>query len=81
MELEGAVFIPKKERHVFYGEVQSEFEWCLHCERAFKTGFRKIIPDHNTDANQYCPYPTCDGSAIDISYGELPEIGVRYPLT
>jgi len=92
--LEEAVFVPKEERHMYGGE--SDFEWCIHCQRALPTGYRRLLSNVGT-ANQYCPYSGCDGSAIDMIdwspidedgivdglakiYGETPQIGVIYPV-
>lgn len=66
---------------------RSKFFWCLHCERVeFGVNWQK---------NKWCcPYPGCDGTAIDAftwsaedwprsehsNYPNNPMIGTVYPL-
>lgn len=71
-----AVCLPRNELHM-NSDVSCEFEWCLHCYRAFRSGMRRIVEEsfrrwelrglHTERRNyQYCPFDDCDGSAIDI---------------
>ena len=68
-------------------EKESDYLWCLHCERTYKRGkFRKV------DDLQMCPYEDCDGDTVldawdwesvreyHSAYPEIPEEGKVYPL-
>ena len=69
----------------------SEFQWCLHCQRASKKGNYKLVP-YDSDYYLLCPFDDCDGDIMmDIvdwdSYREgredlpeLPEEGKLYSL-
>ena len=65
----------------------SEYQWCLHCERAYKRGEHRLI-----DGLEMCPYEDCDGDTVldgwawpsvregHSDYPEVPECGKVYPL-
>jgi hypothetical protein len=65
----------------------SEYQWCLHCERAYKRGEHRLI-----DGFEMCPYVDCDGDTVmdgwswpsvrehHSDYPEVPEKGKTYPL-
>lgn len=67
---------------------ESDYLWCLHCERAYhKKDHRKI------DGLELCAYNDCDGDTVmdakdwtairegrDDRYPEVPEKGKVYPL-
>lgn len=65
----------------------SEYQWCLHCERAYKRGSHRMI-----DGLMMCPYDECDGDTVldgwdwpsvredHEDYPEVPEMGKVYPL-
>jgi hypothetical protein len=65
----------------------SEYQWCLHCERAYKRGEHRLI-----DGLMMCPYKGCDGDTVmdgwswpsvrenHPDYPEVPEKGKTYPL-
>lgn len=68
-------------------EACSPYQWCLHCERAYKRGEHQMI--HGL---RMCPYPGCDGDTVidgwdwdkfRVSlpqYPEIPELGVKYSM-
>lgn len=79
---------PKTDREkAFLDGGDSEYLWCLHCERAYKNGEYRQEGDL-----QMCPYDDCSGdTVIDAwdwetfaiqhhGYPEVPEIGKVYPL-
>jgi hypothetical protein len=65
----------------------SEYQWCLHCERAYKRGEHRLI-----DGLEMCPYDGCDGDTVmdgwswssvrgsHPEYPEVPEKGKVYAL-
>lgn len=65
----------------------SEYQWCLHCERAYKRGEHRLI-----NCLMMCPYDGCDGDTVmdgwswpsvrqdHPEYPEVPAIGKVYPL-
>ena len=65
----------------------SEYQWCLHCERAYKRGEHRLI-----DGLRMCPYDGCNGDTVldgwywpsvrenHSDYPNVPEIGKTYPL-
>lgn len=68
-------------------EPSSDYQWCLHCERAYKRGEHRRI--HGL---RMCPYEGCDGDTVfdgwdwdDFrsqlpQYPAIPELGVNYPM-
>jgi len=68
-------------------EGTSEYQWCLHCERAYKRGEHRMI--HGL---RMCPYDDCDGDTVldgwswpevregHPDYPEVPVISKTYPL-
>lgn len=49
----------------------SEFQWCLHCERASKKGHYKLVPCDGFARQVFggnywvlCPFDDCDGDPI-----------------
>jgi hypothetical protein len=66
---------------------QKQAVWCLHCERAYQKGERRLM-----GGLDMCPYPGCDGDAVidqwkwsrirevNPRYPEVPERGVVYQL-
>lgn len=67
-------------------EAQSDYQWCLHCERAYKRGEHRLVGDI-----EMCPYEKCSGDTFMDGwdwdqfreqlpqYPEIPEEGVKYP--
>ena len=77
----------KSDREKILGTPDGTWLWCLHCERAYKSGeYREI------DGLQMCPYDECNGDTIgdgwpwkrvrgaSREYPEEPERGKVYPL-
>ncbi|MFD2256886.1 hypothetical protein ACFSSA_09375 [Luteolibacter algae] len=68
-------------------ENTSEYQWCMHCERAYRRGEHRMVGDI-----PMCPYPDCDGDIFMDGwdwdqfreplpqYPEVPEHGVKYPM-
>lgn len=58
---------------VFEEEPESDFLWCLHCERAYQRGehrkveikkkFRDLVPS-DMQFLEMCPYEDCDGDTV-----------------
>jgi len=77
----------KSHREETFGTPDGTWLWCLHCERAYKSGeYRELR------GLQMCPYEGCDGSTVmdgwdwkDVrranpAYPKEPERGKEYPL-
>lgn len=78
-------------REQLFGPTADTHLWCLHCERTYpKNEFR-----YSSDGSglELCAYTDCDGDAVldawnwsrvregrKISYPEIPERGLVYPL-
>lgn len=72
---------------IFGKKAQSEYLWCLHCERAYRRGQYRMV-----GGLQMCPYEGCDGDTvmdaldwarireIHPEYPQIPEPGKVYPL-
>jgi len=74
-----------------HNQNEEEFSWCLHCERAYRTGEYRLVGEL-----QMCPYDGCDGDTFfdawewtrirepyfggEAEYPEIPELGKRYPM-
>jgi len=73
---------------------KGDYKWCLHCQRAYSVGNFKYdeyeIPEDDM-VKLLCPYEDCDGDywidgwpwsevSRENNYGEVPELGVVYPL-
>ena len=44
-------------------KTDSDFYWCLHCERTFEKGAERIAYDDELDFDvAFCPYDGCDSS-------------------
>ena len=68
-------------------ETQSDHQWCMHCERAYKRGEHRMI-----SGIPMCPYPGCNGDTFSDGwdwdyfreplpqYPAIPEYGVKYPM-
>lgn len=68
-------------------ENTSEYQWCLHCERAYRKGEHRMVGDI-----PMCPYQDCNGDVFMDGwdwdkfreplpqYPEIPEFGVKYPM-
>jgi len=68
-------------------ELRSDYQWCMHCERAFKRGEHRMVGDI-----RMCPYPGCGGDVFSDGwdwdqfreplpqYPAVPEFGVKYPM-
>ena len=66
---------------------KSEYQWCLHCERAYRRGDYRLI-----GGLRMCPYDDCDGDTVfdgwswphvrkgHPDYPVTPEKGKTYPL-
>jgi hypothetical protein len=64
---------------IFSGYQVGEWVHCLHCSRYYKIGEFRVIK-----GLQYCPYPDCDGDAVQDVSGKWkgsgdPERGKIYP--
>jgi len=68
-------------------ESRSDYQWCLHCERAYKRGEHRMV-----NGLRMCPYQGCHGDAVYDGwdwdrfreplpqYPAVPEFGVKYPM-
>lgn len=66
---------------------RSDYQWCMHCERAYKRGEHRMVVDI-----AMCPYPGCGGDVFSDGwdwdrfreplpqYPAVPEFGVKYPM-
>jgi hypothetical protein len=66
---------------------RSDYQWCHHCERAYKRGEHRMI-----NGLRMCPYQGCNGDAVYDGwdwdrfreplpqYPSVPEFGIKYPL-
>ncbi len=53
----------KSHRAEAFGETESGYLWCLHCERAYKENEYRVVWEHG-DEFQMCHYEDCDGSTV-----------------
>ena len=68
-------------------EQRSDYQWCMHCERAYKRGEHRLI--HGL---RMCPYEGCNGDVFMDGwdwdtfreplpqYPVIPEHGTKYPM-
>jgi hypothetical protein len=68
-------------------EPRSDYQWCMHCERAYKRGEHRMVGDI-----AMCTYPGCGGDVFSDGwdwdrfreplpqYPPVPEFGVKYPM-
>jgi DNA-binding CsgD family transcriptional regulator len=64
--------VPLLDYEAVSGKPESEYMWCLHCERTYKYGeFREVkikpfVVNHvrYEPTFQMCPYEDCDGDAV-----------------
>lgn len=77
---------------MLFGPSESEYFWCLHCERTYKNGeFREVT--RRGEILQMCPYEDCSGDGVmdswewdkileesDKDLPQIPERGVEYKI-
>ncbi len=68
-------------------EPRSDYQWCMHCERAYKRGEHRMV-----GGIRMCPYPGCGGDVFSDGwdwdrfreplpqYPAVPEFGIKYPM-
>lgn len=68
-------------------EPRSDYQWCMHCERAYRRGEHRLIGDL-----KMCPFEGCSGDTFMDGwdwdrfreplpqYPAIPEFGVEYPM-
>lgn len=83
------------DREEVFGPMESEYLWCMHCERAYHVSKIRIIETKMRGIKstmQMCAYEGCDGDTIfdgrdwaeyqaeHPMYPETPIYGAYYPL-
>lgn len=70
----------------YLGQEQSDYQWCLHCERAYRRGEFRL-----ENGLRMCPFLGCGGDAVldgwdwenfrvqILGYPSIPILGARYP--